>query len=112
MPGYEKASASDRRSLIHVLPGMSIGDREIFGPVLGIKRVHDFEKSLAVMRANPLGNGSVLHPVWPLARKFGRRTHAGIVGVNVGIPVPLSASLASRATSTHSSGISMPDETR
>ena len=69
---------------------MSIGDREIFGPVLCIKRVKDFEEGLAVMNANEFANGSVIYTQSGYyAREFARRTHGGMVGINVGIPVPL-----------------------
>ena len=74
----------------HVTSAMSIGSREIFGPVLCIKRVKDFEEGLAVMNANEFANGSVIYTQSGYyAREFARRTHGGMVGVNVGIPVPL-----------------------
>ena len=73
-----------------VLPGMSVGDREIFGPVLCIKRVKDFEEGLALMNASEFANGSVIYTQSGyFAREFARRTHGGMVGINVGIPVPL-----------------------
>jgi malonate-semialdehyde dehydrogenase (acetylating)/methylmalonate-semialdehyde dehydrogenase len=68
---------------------MSVGDEEIFGPVLSVKRVNDFEEGLALMNANPFANGSVIFTdSGQYAREFTRRSHAGMVGVNVGIPVP------------------------
>jgi malonate-semialdehyde dehydrogenase (acetylating)/methylmalonate-semialdehyde dehydrogenase len=74
----------------HVKPGMTIGDREIFGPVLCIKRVKDFEEGLELMNANEFANGSVIYTQSGYyAREFARRTHGGMVGINVGIPVPL-----------------------
>jgi malonate-semialdehyde dehydrogenase (acetylating)/methylmalonate-semialdehyde dehydrogenase len=74
----------------HVTPEMSIGNREIFGPVLCIKRVKDFEEGLARMNASEFANGSVIYTQSGYhAREFARRTHGGMVGVNVGIPVPL-----------------------
>lgn len=74
----------------HVAPGMSIGEKEIFGPVLSIKRVKGFEEGLNLMNDNEFGNGSVIYTQSGyFAREFIRRTHAGMVGVNVGIPVPL-----------------------
>jgi malonate-semialdehyde dehydrogenase (acetylating)/methylmalonate-semialdehyde dehydrogenase len=73
-----------------VKPGMSIGDKEIFGPVLSIKRVEDFEEGISVMNANEFANGSVIYTSSGYyAREFAKRSHAGMVGVNVGIPVPL-----------------------
>ena len=74
----------------HVTPGMTVGDREIFGPVLCIKRTDSFEDGLALMNANPYANGSVIFTQnGYFAREFTRRTHGGMVGVNVGIPVPV-----------------------
>lgn len=74
----------------HVKPGMSIGDQEIFGPVLGIKRVKNFEEGLKLMNENEFANGSVIYTQSGYyAREFVRRTDGGMVGVNVGIPVPL-----------------------
>jgi malonate-semialdehyde dehydrogenase (acetylating)/methylmalonate-semialdehyde dehydrogenase len=74
----------------HVKPGMTIGDREIFGPVLCVKRVKDFEEGLAIMNGNEFANGSVIYTQnGYYAREFSRRTHGGMVGINVGIPVPL-----------------------
>ena len=69
---------------------MTVGSREIFGPVLCVKRVKDFEEGLAVMNANPFANGSVIFTQSGYyAREFAKRTDGGMVGVNVGIPVPI-----------------------
>jgi malonate-semialdehyde dehydrogenase (acetylating)/methylmalonate-semialdehyde dehydrogenase len=69
---------------------MSVGREEIFGPVLCVKRVDNFEQGLAVMNANRFANGSVIYTEsGHYAREFARRTDGGMVGVNVGIPVPL-----------------------
>ena len=68
---------------------MRVGSSEIFGPVLCVKRVKDFEEGLALMNANPFANGSVVFTQnGYYAREFAKRTHGGMVGVNVGIPVP------------------------
>jgi len=76
--------------LDHVKPGMSAGDKEIFGPVLCVKRVKNFEEGLALMNANPFANGSVIFTQnGHYAREFARHTDGGMVGVNVGIPVPV-----------------------
>lgn len=74
----------------HVTPEMSIGDQEVFGPVLCIKRVETFEEGLALMNHNEFANGSVIYTQnGHYAREFAYKTDAGMVGVNVGIPVPL-----------------------
>jgi malonate-semialdehyde dehydrogenase (acetylating)/methylmalonate-semialdehyde dehydrogenase len=70
---------------------MSIGDSEVFGPVVCIKRVKNFEEGVAIMNANPLANGSVIFTQSGYySREFAKRTHGGMVGINVGIPVPAS----------------------
>lgn len=74
----------------HVTPEMTVGDIEIFGPVLCIKRVKSFEEGLELMNRNPFANGSVIYTQSGyFAREFTRRTDGGMVGVNVGIPVPV-----------------------
>lgn len=74
----------------HVTEEMTVGTREIFGPVLCIKRVKDFEEGLAMMNRNPFANGSVIFTQSGYyAREFAKRTDGGMVGVNVGIPVPV-----------------------
>jgi malonate-semialdehyde dehydrogenase (acetylating) / methylmalonate-semialdehyde dehydrogenase len=88
--GYENGFYLGPTLFDHVKPGMTIGDREIFGPVLCIKRVKDFEEGLALMNGNEFANGSVIYTQSGYyAREFSRRTHGGMVGINVGIPVPL-----------------------
>jgi malonate-semialdehyde dehydrogenase (acetylating)/methylmalonate-semialdehyde dehydrogenase len=88
--GYEKGFYIGPTLLDHVKPGMSVGEKEIFGPVLCIKRVKDFEEGLAIMNANEFANGSVIYTQnGYYAREFAKRTHGGQVGINVGIPVPL-----------------------
>ncbi|XOQ49625.1 MAG: Methylmalonate semialdehyde dehydrogenase [Eubacteriales bacterium] len=88
--GYEKGFYLGPTIFDHVKPGMTIGDREIFGPVLCVKRVKTFEEGLKLMNANPFANGSVIFTQnGHYAREFARHTDGGMVGVNVGIPVPV-----------------------
>jgi malonate-semialdehyde dehydrogenase (acetylating)/methylmalonate-semialdehyde dehydrogenase len=90
VPGYEGGFYLGPTLLDHVRPGMSVGECEIFGPVLCVKRVKDFEEGLALMNANEFANGSVIYTQSGYyARDFAHRTHGGMVGINVGIPVPL-----------------------
>ena len=89
VPGYENGFFVGPTILDHVKPGMSVGDCEIFGPVTIIKRVKDFDEGIALMNANPFANGSVIFTQSGYyARKFEFLTDGGMVGVNVGIPVP------------------------
>ena len=76
--------------LDNVTEDMTVGTQEIFGPVLCIKRVKSFEEGLAIMNRNPFANGSVIFTQnGYYAREFAKRTDGGMVGVNVGIPVPV-----------------------
>ena len=88
--GYENGFYIGPTIFDHVTPDMTIGDFEVFGPVLCIKRVKDFEEGLALMNRNPFANGSVIFTQnGHYAREFAKRTDGGMVGVNVGIPVPV-----------------------
>ena len=88
--GYENGFFIGPTIFDKVTPEMSIGQREVFGPVLCIKRVKSFEEGLEQMNANPFGNGSVIFTSSGyFAREFALRTDGGMVGVNVGIPVPV-----------------------
>ena len=90
VPGFEKGHFVGPTIFDHVKPGMSVGDSEIFGPVTSIKRVKDFEEGLAIMNGSRFANGSCIFTQnGYYAREFVRRTHGGMVGVNVGIPVPV-----------------------
>lgn len=87
--GYEKGFFVGPTIFDHIRPGMSIGEQEIFGPVTVIKRVNDFDEGLAIMNANEFANGSVIFTQnGYYAREFECLTDGGMVGINVGIPVP------------------------
>jgi malonate-semialdehyde dehydrogenase (acetylating)/methylmalonate-semialdehyde dehydrogenase len=90
VPGYENGFYIGPTIFDHVAPGMTVGDCEIFGPVLCIKRTASFEEGLRLMNANRFANGSAIYTQnGYFAREFVRETHGGMVGVNVGIPVPV-----------------------
>lgn len=90
VPGYEGGFYLGPTIFDHVTEEMSIGREEIFGPVLCIKRCRDFEEGLQIMNRNPFANGSVIYTQSGYySREFARRTDGGMVGVNVGIPVPV-----------------------
>ena len=91
VPGFEGGFFVGPTVFDHVKPGMTIGESEIFGPVTCVKRIADFEEGLALMNANPYANGSCIFTEdGHHAREFARRTDGGMVGINVGIPVPIS----------------------
>ncbi len=88
--GYESGFYLGPTIFDHVQPGMSSGDEEIFGPVLCVKRVKDFEEGVNLINANRFANGSVIFTQSGYySREFAKRTHGGMVGINVGIPVPV-----------------------
>ncbi|OLF10485.1 methylmalonate-semialdehyde dehydrogenase (acylating) [Actinophytocola xinjiangensis] len=74
----------------HVRTGMSIYTDEIFGPVLSVLRVDTLDEAIALVNANPYGNGTAVYTGDGLAaREYQRRVHVGMVGINVPIPVPM-----------------------
>ena len=90
VPGYEEGYYIGHTIFDHVKPDMHVGNDEIFGPVLCIKRVKSFQEGLDLMNRNPFANGSVIFTQSGYyAREFAKNTHGGMVGVNVGIPVPV-----------------------
>ena len=73
-----------------VRPGMTIYDEEIFGPVLLVVRVADADEALRLVNANPYGNGAAIFTNdGGAARAFEQDVTAGMVGINVPIPVPM-----------------------
>ncbi len=76
--------------LDHVRPGMAVYDEEIFGPVLCVVRVDTYDEALALTNASPYGNGAAIFTNdGGAARAFEQDVAAGMVGVNVPIPVPM-----------------------
>ena len=73
-----------------VTPAMRIWKEEIFGPVLSVVRAASFDEALALCDDHEFGNGvSIFTRDGGAARDFAHRVRAGMVGVNVPIPVPL-----------------------
>jgi malonate-semialdehyde dehydrogenase (acetylating)/methylmalonate-semialdehyde dehydrogenase len=73
-----------------VEPGMKVYEDEIFGPVLGVVRVATYEEAVALVNANPYGNGVALFTRdGGAARRFEREVEVGMIGINVPIPVPV-----------------------
>jgi malonate-semialdehyde dehydrogenase (acetylating)/methylmalonate-semialdehyde dehydrogenase len=72
-----------------VKPDMSVAKEEIFGPVISIMRTNTVDEALAIENANPYGNAaSVFTQNGGMARYIIDRASAGMIGVNVGVPVP------------------------
>ena len=75
----------------HVNPEMSIYKEEIFGPVLVVLRVKDFNAAIKLANEHQFGNGvAIFTNQGSKAREFVHSVEVGMVGINVAIPVPLS----------------------
>jgi malonate-semialdehyde dehydrogenase (acetylating) / methylmalonate-semialdehyde dehydrogenase len=73
-----------------VRPGMKVYDDEIFGPVLSVVRVDNYDEAISLVNANPYGNGVALFTRdGGAARRFEFDIEVGMVGINVPVPVPV-----------------------
>jgi malonate-semialdehyde dehydrogenase (acetylating) / methylmalonate-semialdehyde dehydrogenase len=73
----------------YVKPHMAIAREEIFGPVLSIMRTETVDEAIAIENSNPYGNAaSVFTQNGGYARYVMEKASAGMIGVNVGVPVP------------------------
>lgn len=73
-----------------VTKDMSLYQNEIFGPVLVVVRVNDFEEALALVNTHQYGNGTAIFTRDGFsAREYSQRVQAGMVGINIPIPVPV-----------------------
>ena len=73
-----------------VTPAMDVYREEIFGPVLSVVRAADVDEAIALINANPYGNGTAVFTTsGAAARTFQRGVHVGMIGINVPIPVPM-----------------------
>jgi malonate-semialdehyde dehydrogenase (acetylating) / methylmalonate-semialdehyde dehydrogenase len=76
--------------LDNVTPEMDAYKDEIFGPVLGVTRVDTYDEAVKLVNENPYGNGTAIFTRdGGVARQFQFEVQAGMVGVNVPIPVPV-----------------------
>ncbi|MDT0541783.1 CoA-acylating methylmalonate-semialdehyde dehydrogenase [Streptomyces lonegramiae] len=89
--GHEQGFFTGPSLLDHVTAGMNAYQEELFGPVLAIVRVDTLDEAIALINANPYGNGTALFTAsGEAARRFQRRVRVGMIGVNVPVPVPMS----------------------
>jgi malonate-semialdehyde dehydrogenase (acetylating)/methylmalonate-semialdehyde dehydrogenase len=71
-------------------PGMKAYEDEIFGPVLGVTRVSTYDEAVRLINENPYGNGTAIFTRdGGVARQFQFEVQAGMIGINVPIPVPV-----------------------
>ncbi|HXT18036.1 MAG TPA: CoA-acylating methylmalonate-semialdehyde dehydrogenase [Gemmatimonadaceae bacterium] len=89
VPGRESGFYLGPTIIDYVTPDMRIAQEEVFGPVLVIVRARDVDEALHVENASPYGNAaSVFTESGGVARYVMEHASAGMVGVNVGVPVP------------------------
>jgi malonate-semialdehyde dehydrogenase (acetylating) / methylmalonate-semialdehyde dehydrogenase len=87
--GKSKGSYVGPTVIDHVRPEMSVATEEIFGPVISIMRTKTVDEALAIENANPYGNAAaVFTQNGGVARYIMEKASAGMIGVNVGVPVP------------------------
>ena len=72
-----------------VTPDMSVATEEIFGPVISIMRTNTLDEAIKIENDNPYGNAAaVFTQSGGLARYVMEHASAGMIGVNIGVPVP------------------------
>lgn len=89
VPGREQGFYVGPTLIDRVRPDAPCARQEIFGPVLTVLRVGTLEEALLIENSSPYGNAaSVYTSSGSVARYFESRAQAGMVGINVGVPVP------------------------
>ena len=90
VPGYEQGNFVGPTLFSGVTTDMQIYTQEIFGPVLVVLEVDTLDEAIALVHANPFGNGTGLFTQsGAAARKFQSEIDVGQVGINIPIPVPV-----------------------
>ncbi|MFE1836664.1 CoA-acylating methylmalonate-semialdehyde dehydrogenase [Streptomyces sviceus] len=89
--GHEEGFFTGPSLLDHVTAEMDAYKEELFGPVLAVVRAQSLDEAIALINANPYGNGTALFTAsGEAARRFQRNIHIGMIGINVPVPVPMS----------------------
>jgi malonate-semialdehyde dehydrogenase (acetylating)/methylmalonate-semialdehyde dehydrogenase len=87
--GKENGSYVGPTVIDFVKPEMNVAREEIFGPVISIMRTENLDEALKIENANPYGNAaSVFTQSGGAARYVMEHASAGMIGVNIGVPVP------------------------
>ena len=90
VPGFEQGNFVGPTLFSGVTTRMRIYTEEIFGPVLVVLEVDTLDQAIALVNANPFGNGTGLFTQsGAAARKFQSEIDVGQVGINIPIPVPV-----------------------
>jgi malonate-semialdehyde dehydrogenase (acetylating)/methylmalonate-semialdehyde dehydrogenase len=90
VPGHEKGFFVGPTVIDNVTREMDVYREEIFGPVLSVVRADSVDEAIALINANPYGNGTAIFTSsGEAARRFQRGVNVGMVGINVPIPVPM-----------------------
>jgi len=90
VPGHAEGYYVGGTLFDNVTPEMTIWREEIFGPVLSIMRAPDYASALQLVNSHEFGNGSAIFTSnGNTAREFVQDVEAGMVGVNVPVPVPM-----------------------
>ncbi|SDA72962.1 methylmalonate-semialdehyde dehydrogenase [acylating] [Pseudomonas sp. NFACC15-1] len=90
VPGFEQGNFVGPTLFSGVTTEMRIYTEEIFGPVLVVLEVDTLDQAIALVNANPFGNGTGLFTQsGAAARKFQSEIDVGQVGINIPIPVPV-----------------------
>jgi len=90
VPGYEQGFFVGPTVVDDVRPEMDVYREEIFGPVLSVLRADDVDEAIALINANPYGNGTAIFTnSGEAARRFQRGVNVGMIGINVPVPVPM-----------------------
>jgi malonate-semialdehyde dehydrogenase (acetylating)/methylmalonate-semialdehyde dehydrogenase len=90
LQGYEHGYYLGGTLFDHVTPEMRIYKEEIFGPVLGVLRATDFAEAVRLVNEHEFGNGTAIFTRdGDAGREFAHQIQAGMVGINVPIPVPM-----------------------
>jgi len=87
--GKEQGNYVNPTIIAGVEPTNECACDEIFGPVLTVLRVGSLDEALAIENANPYGNAAAIYTTnGGTARYFSEKASAGMIGVNIGVPVP------------------------
>lgn len=87
--GNEKGYYVGPTIIDHVTPDMRIAKEEVFGPVIAIIRAKDLDEAIAIENSSNYGNAAaVFTQSGGIARQVMDRASAGMIGVNIGVPVP------------------------